>query len=116
MSATGIWRKLVPVWLALLALLGLTVFAAYQPLGPFNAVVALGIAAAKVALVGWFFMHLGRPDPLLRLAASAVALWILFLFSLSFADILTRPAPDQPGVVEPRSADPATRSTGGRAF
>jgi cytochrome c oxidase subunit 4 len=115
-DVAGIWRRVLPVWLALLGLLALTVIGAHLPLGPFNLVLALGIAAAKVVLVGLFFMHLRRPDPLLRLAASAATLWILFLFSLSFADLLTRPPADQPGVVEPRSPGPAGRSTGGQAF
>lgn len=110
-EAAGIWRRVLPVWFALLALLVLTVIGAHLPLGAFNIVLALGIAAAKAVLVGLFFMHLRRPDPLLRLAASAAALWILFLFSLCFADILTRPAPAQPGVVEPRSPAPAGRGS-----
>jgi caa(3)-type oxidase subunit IV len=106
----------VPVWLGLLGLLVLTVAGAHLPLGSFNVVLALGIAATKALLVGLFFMHLRRPDPLLRLAASAAGLWILFLFALSFADLLTRPAASQPGIVQPRSADPASRSTEVRPF
>jgi hypothetical protein len=56
-------RALVLSWLSLLALLGLTVFAAYQPLGVFNTGLALAIAAAKALLVAAFFMELwGHPD------------------------------------------------------
>ena len=95
-SAAEVWKRVVPVWLGLLALLGLTVAGAHLPLGSFNLVLALGIAGAKALLVGLFFMHLRRPDPLLRLAASAAGLWILFLFALSFVDLLTRPAPGRP--------------------
>ncbi|MGG5823576.1 cytochrome C oxidase subunit IV family protein [Falsiroseomonas sp. HW251] len=116
MSATSIWERVIPVWLALMALLGITVFGAYQPVGTFNLLLALGIAVAKIALVALFFMRLREPDPLLRLAAGAAGLWILFLFSLSFVDLLTRPAPSQPGVVTPRSEAPPARAEGSRAF
>lgn len=116
MSATEIWERTIPVWLALMVLLGITVLGAYQPLGAFNLVLSLAIAAAKIALVAIFFMRLRQPDPLLRLAAGAAGLWLLFLFSLSFADLLTRPPPDQPGVVTPRSEAPPARASGGRAF
>jgi cytochrome c oxidase subunit 4 len=60
-------RIVVFVWLGLLALLALTVFAAYLPLGTFNTVVALAIAATKAALVAAIFMEL-RERNSLRLA------------------------------------------------
>jgi hypothetical protein len=40
-------RVLVISWAALLALLGTTVFVAYQPLGSFNLFIALLIATTK---------------------------------------------------------------------
>ena len=110
-SAAEVWKRVVPVWLGLLALLGLTVAGAHLPLGSFNLVLALGIAGAKALLVGLFFMHLRRPDALLRLAASAAGLWILVLFALSFADLLTRPAP---GCAAPARAGGRGRRTRGR--
>lgn len=115
-DAGAIWRRAVPVWLALLILLGVTAGMAHVPLGPFNLVLALGIAVAKIALVAIFFMHLRRPDPLLRLAACAAILWILFLFALSFADLLTRSPLDQPGTVEPHTGLLPPQTTGERAF
>jgi cytochrome c oxidase subunit 4 len=51
-------RQLLLCWLVLLALLSLTVFAAYQPLGAFNTAVALAIALAKSLLVAITFMEL----------------------------------------------------------
>ena len=48
------WRPPLPLvgaWLALLALLALTVTLAYAPLGALNAVVALAIGTIKAAIV-----------------------------------------------------------------
>jgi cytochrome c oxidase subunit 4 len=78
------------VWAALLALLALTVGSAYVPMGAFNTVTNLGIAAAKAGLVAVFFMGLRRPDPLLRLAAAAAFFWLLIMFALTLSDFLTR--------------------------
>ena len=115
-QGTGaIWRRTLPVWAGLLALLGATLAGAYLPLGRLNLVLALGIAAAKAALVLLFFMQLRRPDPLLRLAASAALVFMAFLFTLTFADVLTRAAPTQPGTVMPQVAAPQ-QATGQRAF
>jgi cytochrome c oxidase subunit IV len=44
-------RELLWSWLGLLGLLGLTVTAAYQPLGAFNTALALTIASAKGLIV-----------------------------------------------------------------
>lgn len=54
-------------WLALLALLGLTVLVAYQPLGALNTVVALLVAALKALIIATVFMEL-RERPGLTVA------------------------------------------------
>lgn len=115
-GARDIWRRTVPVWLALLALLGLTLALAYVPLGKLNTVSAIGIAFAKALLVALFFMHLKQPDPLLRLAGAATLLWLFFMFSLTLADILTRQPETQPGTVTPRTYAPPDSAAGQRAF
>ncbi|RAI58016.1 cytochrome C oxidase subunit IV family protein [Roseicella frigidaeris] len=114
-GAAAIWRGRLAVWAALLALLGATLALAYVPLGRFGLVVALGIAAAKALLVVLLFMHLRKPDPLLRLTAFASLVFVAFLLTLTFADVLTRAAPTQPGTVLPRSG-PDLPATGQRAF
>jgi len=114
-TAREIWRQTVPVWAALTLLLGLTCGLAFVPLGSGNVMVALFIAVIKALLVAVFFMHLIRPDPLLRLAGAAALLWLLFMFALTFSDILTRPRPMQPGTVTPRTFDTPAAS-GVRAF
>jgi len=83
-------------WLALMALLAATFTAAHFRLGAANAAVGLAIAAAKVALVGLFFMHLRRASALIAIFAVGALFWIAILFGLSGADYATRqvsPAP-----------------------
>ncbi|BBC72780.1 conserved hypothetical protein [Altererythrobacter sp. B11] len=82
--------RLALVWAALLALLALTVGGAFLPLGPAKPLVAYLIAAAKAALVMWFFMELRESDGIARLAAGAGLVWISILLVLSSADYLTR--------------------------
>ena len=115
-GARDIWRRTVPVWVGLVALLGLTLTLAYLPLGKFNVVAAIGIALAKALLVVLFFMHLKRPDPLLRLAGMASLLWLFFMFSLTLTDILARQPETQPGTVLPRTQAPSGSTAGQRAF
>jgi cytochrome c oxidase subunit 4 len=83
----------MPVWAGLMVLLGITLGAAYIPLGPFNLVLALGIAVAKATLVVVFFMQLRRPDPLLRLAAATALIFVAFMALLTFSDVLVRIVP-----------------------
>ena len=109
----GIWRRTLPVWLALMMLLAGTLFLAYVPLGGFNPVVALGIAGLKASLVAVFFMHLKRPDPLLRLAGCAALLWLFFMFSLTFSDILSRQTPTQAGALMSRTPGPTASNLRG---
>ena len=80
------WKTFV----ALLLLLALTWGIGYVNLGPFNLIVALTIAIAKVLLVVMFFMHIKGSRRLLHLAASAGLLWLLILLALTFADYTTR--------------------------
>jgi cytochrome c oxidase subunit 4 len=49
-------RALLGAWLALLLLLTMTVALSYVPLGSFNGVIALLIAATKAAIVAAIFM------------------------------------------------------------
>ena len=92
-SAWPLWRRNLPVWAALLVLLSISFGAAYLPLGPFNVVIGLGIAAVKAALVGLLFMNLKRSGPLMRLVAAAGFFWLVILFALTLSDVLTRMSP-----------------------
>jgi cytochrome c oxidase subunit 4 len=82
--------RLVLVWIALMGLLALTIGASFLPLGPVLPLVSYGIAAAKTALVFWFFMEMRREDGLARLAALTGFVWLTLLFVLISADVVTR--------------------------
>jgi len=89
-SARQIWKQMGIVWLALFALLGITVGSAYLPLGVGNGVINLSIAAAKAALIALFFMNLARSSALVRLVSAAGVIWLLFLFIMTAGDYLSR--------------------------
>ena len=83
-------RRHVVVWLALLSLLALTAASSLLPMGAFNTVVNFAIACVKTALVLVFFMHIGRGDAAVRVAAAAGVLWLGFLVALSLVDFVAR--------------------------
>jgi cytochrome c oxidase subunit 4 len=82
------------IWLALLALLGLTVIAHAMNWG---AAAALVIAALKTLLVGLFFMHLRFRPHLMWLAAAGGIYWFAILLTLSYSDYATRGMLQVPG-------------------
>ncbi|HKU16066.1 MAG TPA: cytochrome C oxidase subunit IV family protein [Steroidobacteraceae bacterium] len=88
--------SLVFTWLALLALLAVTTASAYLDLGAGNTVLNLIIAAIKVALIAVFFMHLGRADGAVHIAAGAALFFLFILAFLAFGDVLTRPSHSTP--------------------
>jgi cytochrome c oxidase subunit 4 len=77
-------------WLALLALLALTVTLAYTPLGTFNAVAALAIGTIKAAIVAAIFMELRHRGPRTLVFACAGLFWLGILLWLGLMDFLTR--------------------------
>lgn len=83
-------RTLVSTWVALMALLALTLASAYIPMGPWNTAANMAIAALKTLLVALFFMHLARASVLKRLAAAAALFTLALLLGLSGADYATR--------------------------
>lgn len=89
-GASPLWRRNLLIWAALLVLLGLTFGLAYVPLGAFNVVAALGIAAVKAGLVALLFMGLNQSGDLIRLCAAAGLFWLVILFTLTLSDFLTR--------------------------
>ena len=70
-------KKLVGIWLALLALTALTVAITRVELGGYKVLGALTIACAKAGLVIAVFMHMKYEGKLLR--------WLLFLALLTLA-------------------------------
>jgi cytochrome c oxidase subunit 4 len=96
MNVKPAFRRALGVWLALLALLAVTVGSAYVPMGIWNGVANLVIAAIKAALVALFFMHLRSGQPVLRLVAAAGFFTLALLVGLSLADYATRARYDAP--------------------
>ncbi len=84
-------RILVLSWAALLALLALTVFGAYLPIGKFNTFLALFIATSKALIVAAIFMELRDRRPLVFAFAGAGFFWLGILLWLALADYVTRP-------------------------
>ncbi len=89
-SAIRLWLKPALVWFALMVLLATTVGSAYVPLGIFNGIINMTVAAAKVALVMLFFMKVASSSPLLRLTSVAGLFWLILMFSLTAGDYFTR--------------------------
>jgi cytochrome c oxidase subunit 4 len=83
-------RIILAAWIALLALLALTIAASFAPLGRVLPYVSYAIAIAKTAIVVWVFMELRKRDGLQRLGLAAGFVWLAILFVLLFADVLTR--------------------------
>jgi cytochrome c oxidase subunit 4 len=83
-------RIYVSVFLALMALTGLTVYAATVDLGVWNTPVALAIAVTKALLVVLFFMHVKYGSRLVWLAAGGAFFWLLQMLLGTAADYASR--------------------------
>jgi len=80
------------VWIGLLIGTFITYKAAFIELGPFNAIVALGIATIKATLVALFFMHVWHAsEKLTKLVVVAALFFLLLLLGLTMTDYATRP-------------------------
>jgi cytochrome c oxidase subunit 4 len=94
MKSAHLSRKAcVLVWAALMLLLFLTWGIAQFDLGPFNNIVALGIAITKMMLVVLFFMHARNESPLTWIFVAAGVIWFVIMIDLTLADYLTRTGP-----------------------
>lgn len=78
------------VYAALLALIGVTVGAAYVDLGIFNRIAALGIACVKALLVLLVFMHVWWSSRGLKMSMIVMVVWLAVLAAITFSDYLTR--------------------------
>jgi cytochrome c oxidase subunit 4 len=83
-------KRLAIVWLALMALLVLTVAGSFTVTGAASAVVSFGVAAVKVALIFWFFMQLSTEKGLIRVFAVGAIAWLLILLTFATIDYATR--------------------------
>jgi cytochrome c oxidase subunit IV len=80
----------VAILFALLIGTGLTVWASFLELGPWNPVIALAIATAKAMLVVLFFMQVKYSTKLTKLTISAGIFLFLVLVSMTLTDYISR--------------------------
>ena len=73
-----------------MVLTGLTVFAAFVNLGPFNPVVALVIATFKATLVVLYFMHVKYNSKLTKLVVMTGIFFLAILLTETMMDYASR--------------------------
>ena len=83
----GIYLTII---LTLMALTGITVWAAFVDLGKFNIVVALAIATTKATLVVLFFMHAKYTPRRTQLVIIAGIFWLAILLFMTMSDYISR--------------------------
>jgi cytochrome c oxidase subunit 4 len=91
-TARKLWQRNGLIWVALMALLTLTLVLAYVPMGVFTPSAGIAIAFIKAGLVVMLFMDLAGSRPLIRLAAAAGLVFLAVFFALTLADVLSRMA------------------------
>lgn len=84
------FRTNLTVFAILMALLFLTVAAAYVDLGVFGLPVAMTIATAKAALILLYFMHVRYSSKLQWIFSTAAFLWLALMILITLADYLSR--------------------------
>jgi cytochrome c oxidase subunit 4 len=83
-------RVYVMIWLALLVGTALTVVVAYQNLGVFNNLMALGIAFTKASLVILYFMHAKYSTKLTKTTIVCAFIWLFILIAFTLMDFDSR--------------------------
>lgn len=97
------WKVYLAVFLALVVLTVVTVWVAGHDYGPFNLVVALGVAVTKATLVVLYFMHARYSERLVRVViASSIAFLVILVFLL-LTDYVSRPWPLTQAALHPGS-------------
>ncbi len=84
-------KTYILVFVTLLVFTGLTAGIAFIDLGPFNALVAIIIAAFKSSLVILFFMHVKYSQRMTKVAIVGGLFFLLILLTLSMTDYISRP-------------------------
>ncbi len=77
-------------WVALMLLLGVTIFAAHFHSGAFALWIALVIAVTKALIIILFFMHIHYGSREVVVFACAAYLWLLILIIGTLHDYLSR--------------------------
>lgn len=80
----------IAVFLALMVLTVITVWAAFIDFGVFSNIIAMAIAVTKATLVVMIFMHVKYSTRLIKLTVVSGFSWLIILFAYTMADYLTR--------------------------
>ena len=80
----------VLTWGALLILATATTLIGYLDLGPFNTIIAIGIATAKAALIVAFFMQARYEPKLIHIIIAGGVVWMVIMISNTIGDYWTR--------------------------
>lgn len=83
-------KTYLQTYIALLALLALTVGAYFIDMGPLNFLVSMMIAVSKALLVVFFFMHVRYNARIVWIYALLGVIWLVTLISGTLADVTTR--------------------------
>ena len=78
------------VFTALIVLTATTTAVSFIDLGPWNTVVALGIAFLKATLVVLFFMHVKYSPRLTQITIAGGLFWLAIMIALTLSDFMTR--------------------------
>ena len=84
------YRKIIGIWLALLALTALTVGITRMELGGYKVLAALAIACVKAGLVIAVFMHMKYEGRLLRWLLFLALVTLAIFIGFTFFDVLYR--------------------------
>ena len=90
----------VGIFLALMALTAITIAVAYVNLGPWNKVVALGIASTKATLVVLYFMHVKYASRMTKLIVVSGFFFLMILLSLTMLDYGSRMWVNPPALLQ----------------
>ena len=80
----------IAIFLSLMILTALTVFASMQDFGKWNTIIAVSIAVLKGTLVVLYFMHVRYSDSVVRLCVVAGFFWLAILLTLTLTDYYSR--------------------------
>ena len=78
------------VFTALIVLTATTTAVSFVDLGPWNTVVALGIAFVKATLVVLFFMHVKYSPRLTQIVIVGGLFWLAIMIGLTLSDFVSR--------------------------
>ena len=90
----------VGIFLTLMVLTAITIVVAYINLGPWNKVVALGIASTKATLVVLYFMHVKYASRMTKLIVVSGFFFLMILLSLTMVDYGSRTWVNPPALLQ----------------